>query len=99
MSGNYNPILTSPINLNKNIHLPTRFLHLELEFADSFEDRGEFDLVLGNPPWIKAKWKKGGALGDVEPKFVLRKYSASRLNELQAFILKQLDEAICISHG
>src|SRR5262249_55855867 len=26
-----------------------RFLHWELEFADIFEDRGGFDLILGNP--------------------------------------------------
>ena len=30
-----------------------RYLHWELEFADLFESRGGFDLVLGNPPWIK----------------------------------------------
>ena len=30
-----------------------RFLHWELEFADLFEDQGGFDLILGNPPWMK----------------------------------------------
>lgn len=56
-----------------------RFLHWELEFADLFEDRGGFDLVLGNPPWIKVEWNEGGVLGDAEPLFVLRKFSASVL--------------------
>lgn len=30
-----------------------RFLHWELEYADIFDEKGGFDLVLGNPPWIK----------------------------------------------
>lgn len=64
-----------------------RFLHWELEFADIFADRGGFDLVLGNPPWLKVEWQESGVLGDHQPLFVLRKFSASKLNTLrdQAF--------------
>ena len=29
--------------------------------------RGGFDLVLGNPPWIKVEWKEAGVLGDFDP--------------------------------
>jgi len=58
-----------------------RFLHWELQFAQLFESRGGFDLVLGNPPWIKVEWNEGGVLGDAEPLFVLRKLSASALAE------------------
>jgi hypothetical protein len=60
-----------------------RFHHWELEFADLFSARGGFDLVLGNPPWIKVEWKEGDILGDHQPLFVLRKYSASRLTTLR----------------
>jgi hypothetical protein len=56
-----------------------RFLHWELEFARIFADRGGFDLVLGNPPWIKVEWNEGGLMGDHEPLFVLRKFTASQL--------------------
>ncbi|WP_213183089.1 DNA methyltransferase family protein [Desulfosarcina cetonica] len=60
-----------------------RFLHWELEFADLFEDLGGFDLILGNPPWLKVEWNEGGILGDKEPQFVLRKISASNLAKLR----------------
>ena len=60
-----------------------RFLHWEFEFADLFEDRGGFDLILGNPPWIKIEWNEGGVMGDVEPLYVLRKFSAPRMRELR----------------
>ena len=35
-----------------------RFFHWELECAAAFATRGGFDLVIGNPPWIKLEWKR-----------------------------------------
>ena len=60
-----------------------RFLHWELEFADVFHDRGGFDLIVGNPPWIKVEWNEGGLMGDHEPLFVLREFSASKVDKLR----------------
>lgn len=53
-----------------------RFFHWELEFADLFKSRGGFDLVLGNPPWIKVEWNEKALLADYVPLFALRKLSA-----------------------
>jgi len=64
------------------------FLHWELEFADIFDFHGGFDLVLGNPPWIKVEWKESSVLGDYEPIFVLRRYSASHLNSIRKETIK-----------
>jgi type I restriction-modification system DNA methylase subunit len=66
-----------------------RFLHWELEFADLFESRGGFDLILGNPPWVKVVWNEGAVIGDVEPLFILRNYSASKLAEKRKQVLIQ----------
>lgn len=68
-----------------------RFLHWELEFADIFTNRGGFDLVLGNPPWIKVEWNEGGVMGDVEPLFVLRGDSASKLARMRQETLEKYD--------
>ena len=64
-----------------------RFHHWELVFADLFHGRkgdrcvrGGFDLVLGNPPWIKVSWTEGGVLGDFDPSLALRKHSAVELS-------------------
>ena len=63
-----------------------RFHHWELVFADLFYGRNGdgairdgFDLVLGNPPWIKVEWKEAGVLGDFDPSLALRKHSAVEL--------------------
>ena len=53
-----------------------RFFHWELEFADLFAERGGFDLILGNPPWIKVEWNEKALLADYEPLFALRDLSA-----------------------
>ena len=64
------------------------FHHWELVFADMFygtrdDDsvRGGFDLILGNPPWIKVEWKEAGVLGDFDPALALRRYSAVELTQ------------------
>ena len=61
-----------------------RFHHWELEFADLFTERGGFDLVVGNPPWIKVEWSEGGVLGDADPRLVFDKLTASQLTKLRA---------------
>lgn len=54
------------------------FFHWELEFADVFEERGGFDLVIGNPPWILLGWKEEAVIGDTNPLFTVKKLSASQ---------------------
>ncbi|NMG69169.1 class I SAM-dependent DNA methyltransferase [Parazoarcus communis] len=61
-----------------------RFLHWELCFADVLLARGGFDLILGNPPWLKVEWNEAGILGEKNPVFAVRKVSASDLAKLRA---------------
>ena len=75
-----------------------RFHHWELVFADIFygrradgDVRGGFDLVLGNPPWIKVEWKEAGVLGDYDPSLVLRKLAAVELTRRRDNAFQQRD--------
>lgn len=61
----------------KEIAEKNHFFHWELEFADVFADNGGFDLILGNPPWIKIQWQEEGVLSDYNPLFAVKKFSAS----------------------
>lgn len=65
-----------------------RFMHWPLCFADVLLDRpqrpGGFDLILGNPPWLKVEWNEAGILGEKNPVFAIRKVSASDLAKLRA---------------
>jgi len=49
-----------------------RFHHWELEFADVFANQGGFDLVLGNPPWIKVKWEEVNFFATKDPLLEIR---------------------------
>jgi hypothetical protein len=71
------------LKLAQEIADKRKLFHWELEHADIFKDEGGFDLLLGNPPWIKIEWTEGAILGDFRPLFVLRKFSASKLTQLR----------------
>ncbi len=55
-----------------------RPLHWDLEFADLLA-AGGFDLIVGNPPWLKVEWEEKGVIGDTDPMVLIRKVSASEL--------------------
>ena len=55
-----------------------RPLHWDLEFADLLAGGG-FDLIVGNPPWLKVEWEEKGVIGDADPMVLIRKVSASEL--------------------
>ena len=65
-----------------------RFMHWELEFADLFYERGGFDLVIGNPPWIKVEWNEQDFLSDYEPLFAVRKISATEVSRKRKSVLQ-----------
>lgn len=60
-----------------------KYFHWELEFADIFDLNSGFDLILGNPPWLRVEWQEGGVMGDFEPRFILQNLSASSLNSIR----------------
>ena len=68
-----------------------RFLHWELTFADIFAARGGFDLVLGNPPWLKVEWKEAGILGEDNPLVAIRKLNATELAEQRVAAFAEFD--------
>lgn len=65
-------------NYNNN-----KFLHWYLEFPEIFEENGGFDLIIGNPPWIKLTWEEKGILSDINPLITIRKTNASQVGEMR----------------
>jgi len=66
-----------------------RFFHWELSFTDIFRASGGFDLILGNPPWLKVEWEEKGILGEADPKIAIRKQSASDLAKRRAALFEE----------
>ena len=63
------------------------FLHWELEFAPVFKNRGGFDLIIGNPPWVKVQWEEAGILSEYDPHIAIRSISASDTMALREKVL------------
>lgn len=66
-----------------------RFMHWELEFADLFAERGGFDLILGNPPWILLGWKDSNILCEYNPEMTIHLLSAHRVSARRNSVLSQ----------
>ncbi len=79
------------LDLAARIAEQNKFMHWELEFADLFADRGGFDLIIGNPPWIKIEWKEQGVLSDMHPMFAVKKLTATQTTHERAAVLENVE--------
>ncbi len=76
------------LDLAAKIAEQNHFMHWELEFADLFAERGGFDLIIGNPPWIKITWNEQGVLSDANPMFAVKKLNATQTTHERAEALE-----------
>ena len=76
------------LDLAARIAEQNKFMHWELEFADLFAERGGFDLIIGNPPWIKIEWNEQSVLSDTHPMFAVKKLSATQTTYKRAEALE-----------
>ncbi len=80
--------MASRLRIANKVAEQQHFFHWELEFSDVFEERGGFDLVVGNPPWIKLEWNEQAVLGDRQPLFAVKKFTATQTTHHRAEELK-----------
>ena len=74
--------------LVRKIANDNKFMHWELEFADVFADKGGFDLVIGNPPWICVRWNEQNLLSDSNPMFAVKNLTATQTAQQRSTSLK-----------
>lgn len=79
------------LKLAREIAADNKFMHWELEFADLFEERGGFDLVIGNPPWIKIEWNEQAVLSDKHPLFTVKNFTATQTTQKRSEALGFID--------
>lgn len=81
--------LFPPLRLAREIAQKNRFMHWELEFADLFLERDGFDLIIGNPPWVKLTWEEKGVLSDAQPMFAVKNLTATQTTKERGEALKK----------
>ena len=57
------------------------FFHPMLEFLEVFWLRDGFDIICGNPPWVKVSFKASDIISEVFPEVSIRKTSAPEMKE------------------
>ncbi len=64
------------------------FFHPQLEFLDVFWERGGFDLIAGNPPWLKFIFEEKGIIAEKFPEVEIKSVTAPQVRLLQAEFFK-----------
>ena len=64
------------------------FFHPQLEFLDVFWERGGFDLIAGNPPWLKLQFEEKGIIAEKFPEVEIKSVTAPQVRLLQAEFFK-----------
>lgn len=70
------------------------FFHPMLEFIEVFWLRDGFDVIVGNPPWIKLEFDEEGVLSEKHPEVSIRGLSGPQIHLLATEILAN-DPAVC----
>lgn len=76
--------------LVREIAEQNHFMHWELEFADLFAEKGGFDLVIGNPPWIRLEWDEQALLSDIQPIFAIRNLTSAQTIKHREEVLSEV---------
>jgi hypothetical protein len=68
------------------------FFHPQLEFLDVFWERGGFDLIAGNPPWLKIEFEEKDIISEKKPEVIIRNVSAPEVKKIRESSLSQFKE-------
>ncbi|MDG5800796.1 hypothetical protein QA597_10535 [Marinilabiliaceae bacterium ANBcel2] len=78
------------ISIVEKLRNQHRFFHHELEFLEVFKERGGFDVIVGNPPWVKIEFEGKLIQGDVFPELIIRNVSAPKARVLDEVFFQNL---------
>ena len=66
------------------------FFHPMLEFLEVFWLRDGFDIICGNPPWLKLEFDEQGILSEKYPEVAIRKVSAPDARKMRDKMFEQI---------
>lgn len=66
------------------------FFHPMLEFIEVFWLRDGFDIICGNPPWLKLEFDEQGILSEKYPEVAIRKVSAPDVRNMRDKMFEQI---------
>lgn len=76
------------LDLIRKLAESNHFFHPHLEFLEVFWERGGFDLIAGNPPWLKLQFEESGIISEKFPEVAIKKVSAPEVRAMQSAFFK-----------
>lgn len=64
------------------LHNQHRFFHHELEFVEVFKEKGGFDVIVGNPPWVSIEMDETGVISEKHPEIAIRKTTSPQVRKI-----------------
>jgi len=80
------------LTLVKELSTQNRFFHSQLEFIEVFLERGGFDVIVGNPPWVKVTFEEKGLMSDFIPEILIRKEKAPVISKRRVSFLENQNQ-------
>jgi hypothetical protein len=65
------------------------FFHPQLEFLEVFWERGGFDLIAGNPPWVKIEFEEKIPISEMNPEILVKDLTAPEIKKIVDNFLKE----------
>lgn len=66
-----------------------RFFHYELEFIEVFKERNGFDLIVGNPPWVKITFEEKDIISEKYPEILIKDFTAPKIRTFVSEVFKE----------
>lgn len=76
----------------KDLSVQNRFFHSQLEFIEVFLERGGFDVISGNPPWVMVNINLSSFLSDIDPICNIKNYDSDSNEKLLKEIISKNDK-------
>lgn len=65
-----------------------KFFHYQLEFIEVFIERGGFDIIVGNPPWVGVDFVEKDVISELHPELLIRNFSAPEIKKRMSEYLR-----------
>ena len=75
------------------------FFHPMLEFIEVFWLRNGFDIICGNPPWIKLEFDEVGIISEKYPEVAIRKVSAPDARKMREHMFLKIPATESLYHS
>lgn len=64
-----------------------RFFHYQLEFIEVFKERGGFDVIVGNPPWVNIEVDVEGVVSEYNPEIIIKGLNSPQIQNLSVNLI------------